>query len=142
MIKKPSFGFTLIELMIVVVIIGVLAAIAMPAYQDYGKQARRADAKHALLDAQLNQEKWRANNSSYAATTVSVWNNEITGNIGKSLDEYYEIEVMSATVTQYSIEARPIDIQAGDDCGKFAINANGEDKTLTSGYATEKCWNR
>ena len=138
MIKKTSNGFTLIELMIVVVIIGVLAAIAMPAYQDYGKRARRADAKSALLDAGLNQEKWRANNSSYAATTVSVWSN--TGAL--SLDGYYTINAVSGTVTQYSITATPVagNLQAGDDCGTFAIDVNGEDTTGSN--ADTDCWNR
>lgn len=62
---KISNGFTLIELMIVIAIVGVLAAIALPAYQDYAKKARRADAMGGLLNIQLSLEKWRANNASY-----------------------------------------------------------------------------
>ncbi|MGB1701920.1 MAG: type IV pilin protein [Cycloclasticus sp.] len=135
MIKKPSYGFTLIELMIVVVVISVLAALAYPAYQDYG--ARRADAKAALLDIQLNQEKWRANNSTYASTRASVW-----ANGASSLDGYYTLAVSGGTATQYSAEATPTGIQVGDDCGIFAVDVNGEDKTTTSGYATVDCWNR
>lgn len=133
-------GITLIELLIVVIIIGVLAAIAMPAYQDYGKRARRADAKHALLEIQLNQEKWRANNSSYSSTLSDVWGGGATPTT--SLDGYYTLAVSGGTATQYSAEATPTGIQTGDDCGKFAIDVNGEDKTSTSGYATEACWER
>lgn len=133
--KNQQSGFTLVELLIVVVIIGVLAAIAYPAYQDYGKRARRADAKQALLDLGLNQEKWRANNSSYASTIASVWFNGTT-----SLDGYYNLTVSNGTATNFNANATPTGIQTGDDCGTFAITANGED---TSGSnASADCWNR
>jgi len=121
--------------MIVVVIIGVLAAIAMPAYQEFVKQARRADAKHALLAIQLNQEKWRANNSAYSSTIGDVWGSGTT-----SLDGYYDLIVSGGTGTQYSATAAPIGAQSGDDCGTFAINASGED--ISSGNADSDCWNR
>jgi len=130
-----SNGFTLIELMIVVMIIGVLAAIAMPAYQEYSKRAKRADAKHALLAIQLNQEKWRANNSTYSSTIGDVWGNGTT-----SLDGYYDLIVSGGTGTQYSATAAPTGSQSGDYCGTFAINASGED--ISSGNAGSDCWNR
>ena len=59
-------GFTLIELMIVVAVVGVLAAIAYPSYQDYIRKARRIDAQSVMLNIQLLQEKYRVNNPSYA----------------------------------------------------------------------------
>lgn len=59
-------GFTLIELMIVVAVIGILAAIAYPSYQDYIRRARRIDAQGVMLDLQLLQEKYRVNKPIYA----------------------------------------------------------------------------
>ena len=58
-------GFTLIELMIVVTVIGILAAIAYPSYQDYIRRARRIEAQSVMMDIQLMQEKYRINHVSY-----------------------------------------------------------------------------
>lgn len=58
-------GFTLIEMMIVVVIVAILAAIAYPAYTNAITKARRSDGVDALLNIQALQEKYRANNPSY-----------------------------------------------------------------------------
>lgn len=65
---KRSKGFTLIELMIVIAVIGILAAIAWPNFTDYLIKSRRAQAQSDMLKIQLSLEKWRANNSSYAST--------------------------------------------------------------------------
>ena len=63
--KKENNGFTLIELMIAVAIIGILASIAYPAYLDYVLEARRADAQANMLEIQINQERYRGYNTSY-----------------------------------------------------------------------------
>ena len=59
-------GFTLIELMIVVAIVAVLAAIALPSYQDYVRKGRRADGRAMLQSASLAQEKFRLTNVAFA----------------------------------------------------------------------------
>jgi len=128
----PSNGFTLIELMIVVVIIGILAAVAYPAYTGYAQKARRSDAKHALLDIQLNQEKWRANNSSYTSNLTSLdW--PVT-----SIDEHYSLSTTGSTTT-YSITATAFNtgLQANDtNCLTMTLNESHE-KTSAPGSS---CW--
>jgi len=128
---KHSKGFTLIELMIVVVIIGILAAVAYPAYTGYAQKARRSDAKHALLDIQLNQEKWRANNSSYASALSDLnWTTT-------SVDEHYDLAITAVATNAYTLTATvdSAGLQANDtDCATMTLNQNN-DKTPTSG-----CW--
>ena len=60
-------GFTLVEVMIAVVIVGLLAAVAIPAFTDSVRKSRRAEAFSALSAVQLAQERWRGNNASYAS---------------------------------------------------------------------------
>ncbi len=67
---KPTargvFGFTLVELMIVVGIVAILVALALPSYQAFVRKANRGEAQQIMLNWANLQEIWRANNSTYA----------------------------------------------------------------------------
>jgi type IV pilus assembly protein PilE len=116
-------GFTLIELMIVVVIIGVLAAIALPGYQNYTMQARRSDGLKQLLAIQLELEKWRANKPSYTSNIVD----DLKFASTNSPDGHYSMSITLANDDQtYSITATPTGIQANDSaCDPITLDHNG-----------------
>lgn len=110
-------GFSLIELMIAVVVVGILSAIAYPSYVGYEQQSRRSDAYNALARAQLQQEKWRANNATYASRTQM----SAAGIPTTSANGNYAIDVppdLNADLTAgYTFTATPVGAQQGDTAG-------------------------
>ncbi len=110
--KKTSSrvnGFTLIELLIVVAIMGILAAIAVPAYQDYVTQSRRAEAQSTLMQLQLAMERWRANGSSYSASVTDVCGSPCANT------SYYNFSITLVGDEGYSLSAPAQGTQATRD---------------------------
>src|ERR1035437_3168697 len=91
--KNKHSGFTLIEVLIVVTIVAILAAIAIPSYQQYVLKGRRADAKEALGALQLAQEKYRGNNTAYSVVLADI------GISATSSQGYYTLAITPATGT-------------------------------------------
>ena len=122
--KLKQRGFTLIELMIIVAIVGILASIAYPAYQDSVRKAKRADGINALVKLQLAQEKFRANCRFYAGAISAAAGATNTCGASAAASSipfattseggYYTIAVTAATGNSFTISADPTGAQAGD----------------------------
>lgn len=140
---RRVLGFTLIEIMMVLVVVAVLVAIAMPSYQSSVRKSRRADARSALLAMQIEQEKMRASCPFFAATltgtracgasaTATVLSYPTT-----SPDGYYNVSITAASATGYTMQASGVGDQANDpQCATMtlAVAAGGETKTPAD------CW--
>ena len=139
-------GFTLIELMIALVIIGVLVAIAVPAYTNYLQKSYRNDAKTALLDLATREEKFFSINNQYTSSATSLYGGSTATfpmNVQSSASSYYQLSApavtagSATTVASFSASAVPTNTQTPDACGTFTITSTGV--TSVSGTLTN-CW--
>jgi len=133
---KKYNGFTLVELMVVVAIIGVMSAIAIPSYSSYMKKARRADAKVGLQKLADKQERFYLQNNVYTTLfTATGLNTSTTSDEG-----YYTFSIDSADASGYQITATAIG--DGDaDCMTMSLSSTGlKTATAGSGGDATKCW--
>jgi len=135
-------GFTLIEVMIVVAVIGILTAIAMPSYNEYIRRGHRADARAGLLQATQWLER--------ASTATGTYPTTLPANLTWATDtkKRYAIAIGGpATTSSFTLTATPKTgtAQAGDRCGNLTLThtgvrgANGKIQSDTGFDAT--CWN-
>jgi type IV pilus assembly protein PilE len=103
---KRILGFTVIELMIVLIIVALLLALAYPSYINYVRKAKRGEAQQLLLNWSINQEIWRSNNVEYASDT------DLPPPVDADGD--YVFDLVSATATAYELRATGQGDQAND----------------------------
>ena len=138
-------GFTLIETLVTVAIAGVLSSVAYPSVEGQVMRARRSDALVALLQAQLAQERFRANNASYGSLVQA-------GVRATSPAGHYRIEVVSSDAAGFEILASAVAGLARDAmCRHLRLAlvdaaltyAWGSDATTANGAAANRaCWSR
>ncbi|MDB6142330.1 MAG: pilE [Pseudomonas sp.] len=128
-------GFTLIELMITVAIVGILAAIAYPSYTSHVQHGNRAEGIAMLSDGAARMERYYAQNNTYAAANPAAlgFANPAVSQNGKYLFSF----VGTPAATTYTLQVVPQGGQANDSCGTLTIDQTGT-RTSTSGAAT--CW--
>ena len=104
---RRNRGFTLIELMIVVAVIAVLAAVALPSYFDSIRKSRRADAINLMSQVAQAEERWRANNTTYSDNFGSSFLNvrPTAASVTTLSEPYYTITVNGNDGTNYRVRA-------------------------------------
>jgi type IV pilus assembly protein PilE len=136
-IMHREAGFTLLELMIVVIIIGILSAIAIPSYHRYVVRAHRTDAQRTLLDLAGRQERYFYSHNTYA---------DALGGLGGSSSmagNNYTILPPSATSTDYTITAQAVGAQAQQDAECQSLSVDRAGSQTSAGTATASvCWGK
>jgi type IV pilus assembly protein PilE len=140
--RRRERGFTVVELMVVVAIVAIIVAIALPSYQQSVRKSRRADAVLALQQIQIAQERLRSECTSYAGTLTGT---RACGTLGypksTSPDDHYDLllPLDTATATGFTVRATARGAQARDTgCTVLTLEVAG----LTLTRTPAECWPR
>ncbi len=146
--RRGQLGFTLIELMIAVAIIGILMRLAYPAYTNSVKKSRRADAKTALLDVAQREERWMATANVYSTSAPELGYNAGTTitaaapmNVLSGSTAFYQVSVSAPTTTSFIATATRIGAQTADtQCGDMTLTNTGLQGITNATGNVADCW--
>jgi len=146
---KRQYGFSLIELMVAVAIVGIIAAFAYPSYLEQVRKTRRADCSGALLGLANAMERSFTVNSTYLGVGT------VGGNTGAPTiyaatcpvdggTPTYNLTIQAVSASTFTLQAAPIGAQVNDKCGSLTLTNTGL-KSVTgqqAGLTWENCWSR
>lgn len=141
-------GFSLLELMVVVTIIGILTSIAIPSYTNYITSSRRAAAEGCISNYADYMERYYATHLTYAPVSASSTSGAADPNgfqadcmSAQNTGAYYDYSLASATTADFTVEAQPKGVQLSRDtkCGTISINQSGT-RTFSGTGNESSCW--
>lgn len=144
--RDRQVGVTLLEMLIVVAVVSILAAVVYPSYTDYVVRSNRAVGKGALLEVAARQEQFFANNAGYGSGMArlgypSSYYVDRKGGQGTAATGIYLVSVAnvtSAPIRDYTLTATRQNFQTRDtECGNLTLNERGVKGQTGSGA---RCW--
>jgi len=145
--KRSQFGFSLVELMIVVAIVAIISAFAYPSYQRYVIKAKRTVAQNALLQVADRQQQFFMDNKRFAADLTNlgfganpyVVNDDGAPTVAGDAQAVYSLSLTNVTATTWTVTAAPLHGQLSRDtyCGSLSLTQAG---TKGKTGASDDCW--
>lgn len=138
---RSATGFSLVELLVVVVIIAILSLVAVPSYRQYSIRAQRTEAKTALLRLAANQERFYLQNNTYSADLTA-----LGFPLGISENGVYTLNILAADTNTYQASAVPTpgggtngrSMTTDGECTQFTIDAQGLRTAMPD--PDNRCW--
>jgi type IV pilus assembly protein PilE len=139
--RQRRTGFSLIELLVVLVIMGLLSAIALPNYRQHIQRGYRVEGAAALQEAQHFMERYYSVNGRYTSAVGE------TPDLPSRLQTVpsdalarYQVSVSTATANAYSLQAEPVGTMVEDPCGSLTLSHTGQKAITGSGMTSAECW--
>ena len=132
--RRSNRGFTLIEIMIVIAIIGIVLTISIPSYNEYVKKGRRAEVESLLSEQAQSLERFYTKNNVYTGITGLSAGNDFYTLTPTITDQTFLLTAARKTGTA----------MATDKCGDFTLTNTGvrSMNNATTGLTTKDCWGR
>lgn len=143
--RGKSRGFTLIELMVVVSIIAIIAALVYPSYRENVRKARRADAQGVMFELTQWMERFYTENGRYhetrAGTDVkTLVPTFLLASPKEGGTKFYNFALTNLAARTFTIVATPAAGQTGDKCGKLTLTQAGAKGMQSASVPVDKCW--
>lgn len=139
-VRSRTAGFTLIEVMVVVAIVSILAALVYPSYTSSVRRGDRAAARAALLEAQQYMERYYAANSRYSVASDGTGSPSLPTRLQAIPTEApkYDLTVSAVTLNSYTLTADPR--SNSETCGNLTLTNTGVKGRSGSGPTIQECW--
>ena len=145
--RARQSGFNLVELMVVVAIVGIIAAFAYPSYLDSVRDTRRADCTGAMTSLGSAMERFYSVNGTYLGAATGGANTGAPGIFSTTCpvdgnNPNYYLTIQAATASTYTLRAAPLGDQQNDGCGTLSLTNTGLKGVVgaDSGVTWQNCW--
>ncbi|MBU2863871.1 prepilin-type N-terminal cleavage/methylation domain-containing protein [Reinekea forsetii] len=151
---KTENGFTLMELVIVVAIIGILAAFSFPQYERYVDRAARSDARAAVIGLAGALERRFTENNTYCGNgqneeancgvggadlgAPSIYDQNIPS--GNAVNPNYLLTISAVSRSNFTVTATRANRMIGDECGDYTYTNTGAKGLVNNAAAIDECW--